>query len=128
MIATCRPRWAGGRFQGSEDDRIAIQGRAFAAGARYVDLEVEAVLGGACRKVTGALSSDRVLVSAHDFKDTSRIGHHVRNLRDAPCGATKLAVSVSSARDLVSLKRAGRALAGREELAIIGMEIGRAHV
>ena len=39
VIATCRPTWEGGRFEGSEERRQAVLMEALAAGAEYVDVE-----------------------------------------------------------------------------------------
>src|ERR671923_282831 len=43
VIATCRPAWEGGRFEGSEDTRRQLLERALAAGADYVDVEWKAL-------------------------------------------------------------------------------------
>src|SRR5688572_16060273 len=43
VVATCRAAWEGGRFEGSEEDRLAVLSRALELGADYVDLEWRAV-------------------------------------------------------------------------------------
>lgn len=42
VIVTCRPRWEGGRFDGSEQQRRQILLDAITAGAEFVDLELRA--------------------------------------------------------------------------------------
>src|SRR5688572_10495079 len=42
VIATCRAAWEGGRFRGSEAERLAILTRALDLGAEYIDLEWKA--------------------------------------------------------------------------------------
>ena len=42
VIATCRPRWEGGAFEGSERERVRVLETASAQGARYLDLELAA--------------------------------------------------------------------------------------
>src|SRR5580765_7746072 len=39
VIVTCRPKWEGGSFAGSEEERKRILGDALAHGAEYVDIE-----------------------------------------------------------------------------------------
>src|SRR5438046_6630054 len=39
VIVTCRPTWEGGRFDGSEEDRLQILAQAGRLGAEFVDLE-----------------------------------------------------------------------------------------
>jgi 3-dehydroquinate dehydratase/shikimate dehydrogenase len=42
VILTCRPRWEGGGFQGSEEERKRILAQAIASDADYVDIEYRA--------------------------------------------------------------------------------------
>jgi len=42
VIVTCRPAWEGGRFEGSEDDRLRILCEAATGGAEFVDVELRA--------------------------------------------------------------------------------------
>ncbi len=69
IIATCRPRWEGGGFDGSEQDRQKLLKQALMAGADYLDIE------GACFEqpdfnldnLVGS-SSVKIIISNHDFK------------------------------------------------------------
>jgi 3-dehydroquinate dehydratase/shikimate dehydrogenase len=42
VIVTCRPRWEGGAFDGSEEERERLLTEAVAAGAEFVDVEARA--------------------------------------------------------------------------------------
>src|SRR2546428_11784316 len=63
VIVTCRPRWEGGRFDGSEDDRRRILDEALQRGAEYVDIEWRAGVDTPVPSARGA----RVGVSLHEF-------------------------------------------------------------
>ena len=66
MIATNRPKGEGGRFAGSEEDRIEVLLRACEAGFDYADLELAASASIDLIRERGA----RVILSHHDFSDT----------------------------------------------------------
>jgi 3-dehydroquinate dehydratase/shikimate dehydrogenase len=42
VVVTCRPRWEGGRFDGSEEERLRLLARAVEGGAEFVDVEAGA--------------------------------------------------------------------------------------
>jgi len=63
-IFTCRREADGGRWEGRESERLALLQEAADAGARYVDLEVDAE--GGFRRSPGT----RLIVSYHNFKET----------------------------------------------------------
>ncbi len=62
VIATCRPTWEGGRFDGSEERRRALLIEALDAGAEYVDVEWRAGFA----DVIGR-DPRRIVISSHDF-------------------------------------------------------------
>lgn len=64
VIATCRHRLAGGRFRGSEEERMRILNRAIDAGAHYIDIELEFASGIKDRK------RSMLIVSHHDPEQT----------------------------------------------------------
>jgi 3-dehydroquinate dehydratase/shikimate dehydrogenase len=117
VIATCRPAWEGGRFEGSEDQRRAVLVRALAAGAEYVDVEWKAVGG-----PQGTASFDdlfqanrsRIVLSSHDFTGVpgdlcSRVGA----MRATGAAVIKVAVSAARLSDtlpLLDIARAGDAV------------------
>ena len=63
LVVTCRPPREGGRWQGSEEDRLDVLRAAADLGAAYVDLEWDA------RAQLASLNRQRsrVIVSRHDF-------------------------------------------------------------
>jgi 3-dehydroquinate dehydratase/shikimate dehydrogenase len=63
VIVTCRPLREGGRWQGSEAERLDVLRRAAALGADYVDLEWDA----AGEIASLDRSHTRVILSQHDF-------------------------------------------------------------
>src|SRR5262245_34090777 len=102
-IATCRPTWEGGRFEGSEEERLRILRQAAELGAEYVDLEGKAdrTFYDACRGRT------RIVVSSHDFAGTpSDLSDRVKAMRTLGGDVVKAAVTASSAADCLALKRA----------------------
>lgn len=62
-LVTCRPRWEGGQFDGSEEERRRILSQAIAAGAEYVDVEWAAGFDDLVRSA----GSTHVVLSNHDF-------------------------------------------------------------
>jgi 3-dehydroquinate dehydratase / shikimate dehydrogenase len=62
-LVTCRPRWEGGVFDGSEDERRRILEQAIAAGAEYVDIEWAAGF----ETLVASAGNTRVVLSNHDF-------------------------------------------------------------
>ena len=63
VIATCRAAWEGGRFEGTEDVRLAILREAAGLGADYVDVEAKV------DPIPG-LGRAKVILSRHDFEGT----------------------------------------------------------
>lgn len=62
LIMTCRPPREGGRFSGSEEERLEILSRATALECRYVDVEWDSI-----NRFRNRGSSTRVIVSRHYF-------------------------------------------------------------
>lgn len=65
IIATCRPQREGGKFTGSEEERLAILEKAIDLGAEYVDIEHDSAIAGFVEKA-GA----KIIVSYHNFSET----------------------------------------------------------
>lgn len=61
LLMTCRPDWEGGGFSGPEPERRELMVRALAAGARFIDLEIDATW---AADLVGRWR-DRVLLSHH---------------------------------------------------------------
>lgn len=116
VLATCRPSWEGGRFEGSEEDRAAILERALALGAAYVDIEWRALRGLHGDTFRRVLARDpaRVVVSSHDFEGVpADLRPRVRDMR--ACGARFIKVAVTPScltemLDLMDVAGAGHAV------------------
>lgn len=65
-IVTCRPKRAGGQYEGSEEERIAILRRAAELGADYVDVEHDVF------HQFARVGTTRPIVSYHDFEGMPR--------------------------------------------------------
>ena len=63
VIVTCRPTREGGRWRGSEAERLAVLHQAAALGAEYVDLEWDV----ATEIATLDRSRTRIILSRHNF-------------------------------------------------------------
>ncbi|HOX37813.1 MAG TPA: shikimate dehydrogenase [Candidatus Brocadiia bacterium] len=64
VICTCRPQSVGGRFEGSERDRLEILAAVSELGAEYVDVEIEDIGDYAHR------GNAKKIVSYHNFENT----------------------------------------------------------
>ena len=107
VIATCRAAWEGGRFQGSEAERLAILTRALALGADYVDLEWKAA---AALEHWPAEARARVVLSSHDFEGVpADLADRVRDMRRHGTAVVKVAVTAKTLRDALPVIAVGRA-------------------
>ena len=107
VIVTCRPAWEGGRFDGREEERLAVLTRALALGAEYVDLEWRAL-----RHAQGRAGFDdlirayaaRVVVSCHDFIGVpDDLGSLVQAMRSTGARVIKVAVTAARLSDMLPL-------------------------
>ncbi len=64
VIVTNRPEREGGKFNGSEHDRLRLLQKAIELGADYVDVENDSI-----SQITGR-SNSKLIVSYHNFKET----------------------------------------------------------
>ena len=99
VVATCRPVWEGGRFDGSEAERRAVLARALEHGAAYVDIEWRAGFDDLI-----AANPSRVVVSSHDFTGVpSDLAMRARAMRSTGAALIKLAVSAARLSDALPL-------------------------
>ena len=99
MIATCRPTWEGGRFDGGEEERRGVLARALALGAAYVDIEWRAGFDDLIRA-----NSSRVVVSSHDFAGVpDDLGTRARAMRSTGAALIKVAVTAARLSDTLPL-------------------------
>ncbi len=99
VIATCRPVWEGGRFDGSEEERRNVLARALALGAAYVDIEWRAGFDDLIRA-----NGSRVVVSSHDFVGVpDDLGTRARAMRSTGAALIKVAVTAARLSDTLPL-------------------------
>ena len=100
VIVTCRAKWEGGRFVGSEEQRLAVLTRALAAGAEYVDIEWRAGFDDLVQA-----NRSRVVLSSHHFAGMpSGLCAEARAMRAVGTALIKIAVSVSRLCDTLPLR------------------------
>lgn len=117
VVVTCRPERLGGRFAGSEDERLRLLRSALTSTAEYVDLEWNEV---PVDLWSGAAA--RVVLSHHDFEEIpADLEERSAAMHALGPAIVKLAVRTDCLADLVRLQR----LAGAAgDVAAVGM--GRA--
>jgi 3-dehydroquinate dehydratase/shikimate dehydrogenase len=96
IIATCRRTEAGGQFQGSIAQQVAVLQAAVRAGCHWVDLELESV-DAAGPEILKAFAPAKVIISYHNYRKTPPLGPIYRRMARLPVQAVKIA---SYARDL----------------------------
>jgi 3-dehydroquinate dehydratase/shikimate dehydrogenase len=102
VIVTCRPVWEGGRFDGSEEERLAILGEAIRLGAEYVDVEWRAD-----RSRLPTNERTRIVISTHDFEGVpADLASRVRAMCGQGAPIVKVAVTARRLRDCLAVKRA----------------------
>jgi 3-dehydroquinate dehydratase/shikimate dehydrogenase len=99
VIATCRPAWEGGRFDGSEERRRALLLEALDGGAEYVDVEWRA---GFADVVTR--DPRRIVLSSHDFQGVpADLASRAAAMRQSGAGTIKIAVTATRLSDALAL-------------------------
>jgi 3-dehydroquinate dehydratase/shikimate dehydrogenase len=107
VVVTCRAKWEGGGFQGSEEERRKVLDCALQLGADYVDVEFSA---GFARDLIASCAGRRIVVSSHDFEGVpGDLIERVRAMRASGAEIVKAAVMTRSLSDnlhLLELERA----------------------
>ncbi len=106
VVVTVRPRWEGGLFGGTEEERLALLGDACRLGAEYVDFESRAA---------GSFDpgASRLVLSFHDFEGTpGGLESLASEMRARGPFAVKIACLARGAADLARLVRLQRSLEG----------------
>jgi len=76
VLVTNRPAWEGGRFSGSERERIDLLEAAVRGGASYVDIELRTAPDLRTRIMAAARQcGTKVIISSHDFEETPTTAH-----------------------------------------------------
>lgn len=122
VIVTCRPRWEGGAFDGSEEERRRILMEAAACGAEFVDVEARAEF---AADVVRQRRGHGVVVSMHEFGPPSgSVAGRVRWLRSLGAEVVKLAIHVDALADTLPLFEAARDASpggGRQDHVLLAM-------
>ena len=100
-IVTCRPRWEGGAFDGSEQERRQIILDAIAAGAEFVDLELRAEF---TPELVRLRRGRGVIVSTHVYGPApADLIEPIRALRSSGAEVIKYAYEAHSLTDTLRL-------------------------
>ena len=100
VIVTCRPRWEGGAFSGSEDERRRLLRDAVKLGAEYVDVEWSAGF----NDIVRARGGRGVILSTHDFEGVpADLRDRVRAMRGVGAEVLKIATMAKRLGDVVPL-------------------------
>lgn len=100
VLVTCRPRWEGGSFDGSEEERRRLLEIARQGGAEYVDVEWRAGFDALVRSNHGR----GIVLSMHDFDGLpGDLATRVAAMRATGAEVVKVAVRASSLNDCVRL-------------------------
>jgi 3-dehydroquinate dehydratase/shikimate dehydrogenase len=103
-IVTVRPKWEGGDFAGSEEERVRLLSDAIALGADYVDLEWRArpQLDNLIARTTGR----GIVLSLHDFTGVpADLPGEIRAMRSTGAEVVKVAVTATCLSDCAELLR-----------------------
>ncbi len=121
-IVTCRPKWEGGMFDGSEEERRRILEGASAAGAEFVDVEAQASF------APWLIRSRRgrgVVLSMHAFGQLPADLHQrAAAMRSTGAEVIKIAVEAQRLSDLLPLFEVASAARGDDDMCghvLIGM-------
>jgi 3-dehydroquinate dehydratase/shikimate dehydrogenase len=101
VIVTCRAKWEGGHFPGTEEERRRILETALRLGADYVDVEAAADFAADLVRSTGGR---RVVMSEHHFDKTpADLPERLASLDATNASVTKLAFGVTSLQEMLPL-------------------------
>lgn len=116
VVVTCRPIWDGGRYEGSEETRLAWLAEAVRLGAEYVDVEHRANWQAVPqREGTG------LVMSFHDWEGIPvDLGDRVRAMRATGAAIVKVAITARRLGDCLAL---GEACAGHGDRVAIAMGV-----
>jgi 3-dehydroquinate dehydratase / shikimate dehydrogenase len=118
VIVTCRPAREGGRFGGSEDERLDILNRAAAFGADYVDIEWDS----AHEPLLARRRGRGVIVSSHDFEGVpADLRTRFAAMRATGAEVVKIAVTAHGLADNLPLLALGTESAGHGRVALVAM-------
>lgn len=116
VVVTCRPRWEGGAFAGSETERRRILLEACRLGAEYVDVEHRAEF---ADEVVGVRDGRGVVLSFHAFDGVPPdLEARYRSMRASGAEVVKIAAAAGSLTESLRVTALGD---GTEPRVLIGM-------
>ena len=102
VIVTCRASWEGGRFDGSEEERLRILADAVRLGAEYVDVEWKAD-----RRPFRDRGQTKLVISHHDFAGVpADLAERVGAMRAEGAEIVKVAVTPQRLSDCLTVRDA----------------------
>jgi 3-dehydroquinate dehydratase / shikimate dehydrogenase len=117
VIVTCRPKWEGGSFAGSEEERRRILADALSLGAEYVDVEWRANFDHLIAQAGGR----RIVLSSHDYRGVpADLGARAHAMRSTGAEIIKIAATMTCLSDCIPLLELG-AQSGDGGLVLLGM-------
>ena len=118
VIVTCRPAREGGRFDGAEDERLAILDRAAALDAEYVDIEWDS----AYAPLVARRGGRGVVVSSHDFDGVpGDLQTRFSAMKATGAEVVKIAVTAHALADNLPLLALGRQASDSGRLTLVAM-------
>jgi 3-dehydroquinate dehydratase / shikimate dehydrogenase len=118
VIVTCRPRREGGRFDGSEEERLSILARAARLGAEFVDVEWDS----AFTPILEERGGRGVVLSTHDFGGVpGDLQVRARAMLATSAEVVKIAITARSLADTIPLLELGRAARDARQVALVAM-------
>lgn len=101
VIVTCRARWEGGAFTGTEEERRKVLESAAALGAEYVDVEAAADFAG---DFVRARAGRGVVLSSHVFGEPpADLRDRYARMRSSGAEVVKLAIQPSTLEETIPL-------------------------
>ncbi|HUE87194.1 MAG TPA: shikimate dehydrogenase [Vicinamibacterales bacterium] len=117
VIFTCRPRWEGGQFEGSEDQRRRLLREALELGAEYIDVEWKAGFAELLEQRRG----QGIVLSMHDFEGVpGDLASRAAAMRATGAEVIKLAVMAHRLGDCLPLWAIGQASTAPTALVAMG--------
>ena len=116
VIVTCRPKSAGGGFEGSEEERRAILSEALSLGAEYVDVEWQ----GSCADLVQQTGGRRIVSSHHDFNGVPKdLTELAQAMLSSSAEVVKIAITPRRLTDGLILRAIGQQT--RVPIALVAM-------